>query len=603
MTSSPAVHYRVEALDLHAHLYGVTLTIAQPQPTQRVSLPVWIAGSYMVREFSKQLLEVRAEQGGRGVQVTQLDKSSWQVDCTADAPLVLHCRVHAHDDSVRTAWLDAQRGFFNGTSLCLQVDGCRHLDHALELVKPTSMPGWRVATGLTAARVDARGFGTYLASNYDELVDCPVEMGDFWSGHFKACGIEHQFVIAGAPPSFDGERLLRDTQKICETELHFWHGKATRKAPHQRYVFMLNTVAEGYGGLEHRNSTALICRRADLPRLGDASSSEGYITLLGLISHEYFHTWNVKRLRPSEFVQHDHARENHTQLLWFFEGFTSYYDDLLLRRAGLIDDAQYLRLLNKTIHQVLQTPGRQVHSVAQSSFEAWTKYYRPDANSANLTVSYYTKGALVALCLDLSLRRHGVRNHSLTLDQVMRALWQRCCMGRANGAMQESDVLALLQELSGRSWHREIQAWVHGTRDLPLQALLQAHGVAVQPETAPLAQRLGLRVSEDHAVQIRQVLHGSVAHQAGFAPGDEWLGIEVGGKTASAWRLKKLDELLLYAGQAKKVTALVSRDQRLLRLPLSLPNAKTGTHWRLSVGDVNKVQAWLADTPRSAPAR
>jgi predicted metalloprotease with PDZ domain len=592
-------HYLVEVADLHAHLYGVTLTIAQPSAQQRVSLPVWIAGSYMVREFSKQLLSISARQGTRAVAVQQIDKCTWDIDCTNDAPLTLHYQVHAHDDSVRTAWLDAQRGFFNGTCLCLQVQGQSDVPHLLELVSPEAAhphtANWQVATGLQAVKTNRQGFGIYMAADYDALVDCPVEMGAFWSGTFTACGVEHRFVVAGAPPSFDGARLLRDSQTICETAIRFWHGNKRSAIPHKNYVFMLNAVANGYGGLEHRNSTALICQRADLPRVADAAAkdaplSEGYTTLLGLISHEYFHTWNVKRLRPAEFARYDYAQENHTELLWFFEGFTSYYDDLLLRRASLIDDAQYLRLLNKTINQVLQTPGREVQSVAQSSFEAWTKYYRPDANSPNLTVSYYTKGALVALCLDLTLRQHGVRNHSVCLDDVMRALWTRC----QAGPMQEADLLAVLKELTGRSWAPEIKAWVHGTRELQVEKLLTVHGVTVHHDPAQLAQRLGLRVSEDHSVQIKQVLNGSAAHRAGFAPGDEWLGLEVGGKHASAWRLKKLDEVLLYAGTAKKVTAWVSRDAQLLRLTLTLPPANTPTTWRLAASDKAKIKAWLA---------
>lgn len=596
------MHYRIEAADLHAHLYGVTLTIEQPAANQLVSLPVWITGSYMVREFAKQITGISARQGKRYVTVHQLDKATWALDCEAGKPLTLHYQVHAHDDSVRTAWLTTQRGFFNGTSLCLQVEGQTDVPHQLELVADSFNAGgaaakWQVATGLTPVKTDRQGFGTYVAANYDELVDCPVEMGTFWSGSFKACGIEHRFVVAGATPAFDGERLLRDSQKICETAIRFWHGKKHSATPHKNYVFMLNAVADGYGGLEHRNSTALICNRADLPRLDDPKQSDGYTTLLGLISHEYFHTWNVKRLRPAEFARYNYTQENYTELLWFFEGFTSYYDDLLLRRAGLIDDAQYLKLLNKTINQVLQTPGREVHSVAQSSFEAWTKYYRQDANSPNLTVSYYTKGALVALCLDLTLRQHGVKNHSVSLDDVMRALWARCCTGKNDGPMTEADVLSVLKELTGRSWTAEFKAWVHGTRDLPLEKLLAQHGVNVQHDSAQLAQRLGLRVAEDHSVQIKTVLNGSAAHKAGFAPGDEWLGLEVAGKTTSqapsAWRLKKLDDLALYAGTAKKVTALVSRDRQLLRLNLALPDSKANSTWRLVLDNPKLVARWL----------
>ena len=595
-----AVHYTVQVADLHAHLFRVTLTVPAPAARQIVSLPVWIPGSYLVREFARHLQGLQARQGRRKLPVAQLDKCSWQIECRSGQPLQLSYEVYAFDASVRAAWLDARRGFFNGTSLCLRVHGQETLPHQLQLQPVAGQPQWQAATGLAPLKTNQRGFGLYQARDYDELVDCPVELGTFWSGRFKACGIEHRFVVAGALPSFDGERLLVDTQKICEAEIRFWHGQgaqAGRKAPHKSYLFMLNAVDDGYGGLEHRNSTALICGRRDLPRVGEKKTSEGYTTLLGLISHEYFHTWNVKRLRPAEFARYDYTQENYTELLWFFEGFTSYYDDLLLRRAGLIDDAQYLKLLNKTINQVLQTPGREVHSVAQSSFEAWTKYYRQDANSPNLTVSYYTKGALVALCLDLSLRQHGVKNHSVSLDDVMRALWTRCCTGKHDGPMTQADVLAVLKELTGRSWGTEFKAWVHGTRDLPLKKLLAAHGVTVQHDPAQLAQRLGLRVAEDHSVQIKTVLNGSAAHKAGFAPGDEWLGVEVAGKATSqapsAWRLKKLDDLALYAGKAKKITALISRDRQLLRLNLAWPDAKTNSTWRLMQDNPKLLSRWL----------
>ncbi|MGH8831820.1 MAG: M61 family metallopeptidase, partial [Polaromonas sp.] len=426
-TPSP-LHYRIEIGGLHAHLFHVTLTIAQPAALQRVSLPVWIPGSYLVREFSKNLQGLQAHQGGRTpIAVKQLDKCSWQIPCDPAKPLVLSYQVYANDNSVRTAWLDAHRGFFNGTSLCLKVEGQEKAPHALELPQPKAVSGWSAATGLTARKINKQGFGTYVAADYDELVDCPVELGPFWSGSFTARGVPHRFVVAGAAATFDGERLLADTQKICEAEIRFWHG--SKRPPYKNYLFMLNAVDDGYGGLEHRNSTALICTRKDLPRLGESKTAEGYTTLRGLISHEYFHTWNVKRLRPAELENYQYGSENYTELLWFFEGFTSYYDDLFLRRAGLLDNAAYLKLLNKTINQVMQTPGRLVQSVAEASFDAWVKYYRQDENTPNATVSYYTKGALVALCFDLTLRAEGRNAHGATLDDVMRALWLRCKAG------------------------------------------------------------------------------------------------------------------------------------------------------------------------------
>ena len=586
--SADPLHYLVEVMEPNNHLFRVTLTIARPAAQQRLSLPVWIPGSYLVREFAKNLSGLQARQGLRSrLAALQLDKCTWQIDCSPAKPLVVSYDVYARDNSVRTAWLDAGRGFFNSTSLCLKVEGQEQLPHTLEVPLPKAVTDWSLATGLTAQKIDKRGFGHYQAADYDELADCPVEMGAFWSGGFTACGVPHRFVVAGALPGFDGAKLLADTQKICEAEIRFWHG--SKKPPFSHYLFMLNAVDDGYGGLEHRSSTALICNRKDLPRAGDAKVSDGYTTLRGLISHEYFHTWNVKRLRPAEFENYDYSRENYSSLLWFFEGFTSYYDDLLLRRAGLLDNAAYLKLLNKTINQVMQTPGRLVQSVAEASFDAWVKYYRQDENTANATVSYYTKGALVALCLDLTLRT--ASGHSATLDDAMRALWLRC----KAGPMRESDLADVLESLGNRSFAPELAQWVHGRGELPLEALLAQHGVGVLEEPAQLAHRLGMRVTETHGLQIKTVLRGGAAEQAGFAAGDEWLGVEPISKAptsaASGWRMNRLDDLNLVAGKAKKVVALIARDQRLLHLELAMPPA--GTTWRLVIKDPVPLERWL----------
>ena len=588
-----AVHYRVEVGNLHAHLFTVTMTIAHPAALQTLRLPVWIPGSYLVREFSKNLQNLAIRQGQRTLKVLQRDKATWQVHCTAGQPLTVAYAVYAFDNSVRTAWLDASRGFFNGTSLFLQAEGFENEAHGVELLPPPATPDWQAATGLTAVKTDRKGFGSYRADNYDMLVDCPVEMGLFWSGSFKAGGVPHRFVVSGMPPSFDGAQLLEDTRKICEAEIAFWKGKP----PFSSYLFMLNAVADGYGGLEHRNSTALICTRKDLPRQPRTTLAptthkqpEGYTTLLGLISHEYFHTWSVKRLRPAEFTQYDYTRENYTALLWFFEGFTSYYDDLVLRRAKLIDNAAYLKLLTKTINQVHQTPGRLVQTVAQSSFDAWVKYYRQDENTPNATVSYYTKGALVALCLDLTLRAEG----KTTLDAVMHAVWTRC----AGGPMTEQNLLDTLAELAGRSYTKELARWVHSTAELPVAELLENHGIQVNREPDQVAQQLGLRVKESNGLHIQQVLRGGAAEQAGFASGDEWLAIEnPTGPARGPWRMQVLDDLTLYSGKSKKITALVSRDKLLLKLSLTLPKATQAV--RLSVRDAIAANRWLDAAPKN----
>ena len=597
-----SIDYQVELLDLHAHLFRVKLHITRPHAEQILRLPVWIPGSYLLREFSQNLQNLQCHQGTHTVAQQQLDKATWRLACNTTQALHVQYEIYANDPSVRGACLGSTRGFFNGTSLFLCAEGFEDVPHHLELLSTPATPHWNLATALTPVRTQSTGFGLYRAAHYAELVDCPVEMGTFWSGNFLAYGIAHRVVVANAPPSFDGERLLADTKTICETTMAFWHGAPSRSArkaqgvPFTHYVFMLKAVPEGYGGLEHRNSTALICAHQDLPRLPrntlaapESAQPEGYTELLELICHEYFHTWNVKRLRPAEFAHYDYTRENYTELLWFFEGFTSYYDQLLLRRAKLLDDAGYLKALSKTINHVLQTPGRRVQSLAQASFDAWVKYYRPSENTANATVSYYTKGAMLALCLDLTLRAQG----KTTLDAVMRALWTRC----AGGPMKEDDLLAVLHTLAQRTFHQELKHWAHGKKDLPWAELLAQHGIEVQHEPAHIAQQLGLRIKEGPGLIVQQVLRASAAEKAGFCSGDEWIAIELpSGPARGPWRMHSLQDLMLYTNQSKKITALIARNKQLQQLSLTLPQTDNSSI-RLSVRNAKTAALWLDKAP------
>ena len=564
------IRYRIALHDLQAHHYRVTLTLPQPAPTQRLSLPVWAPGSYMVRDFGRHLSRLEARQGRTAVVLSQIDKTTWQADCRGRGALTLSYLVYAFDPSVRAAFLDSARGFFNGTSLCLRIEGRENEPHAITLGR---LPrAWSVATAMAG---DAQQ--GYLAANYDELVDHPFELGRFWRGAFEVAGVPHQLVVTGAWPGFDGERLLADTRRVCETQIAFWHGRRRPKPPFDRYVFLLNAVDDGHGGLEHRASTALVAARRDLPRSGLAPASDGYATLLGLISHEYFHTWNVKRLKPRELTHINYTQENHTALLWFFEGFTSYYDELLLLRAGLIDAPRYLSQVAKTVNGVAATPGRQVQSVAQASFDAWVKYYRGDENTPNATVSYYSKGALVALALDLSLRRE----RRGTLDDVMRHLWR----SSRGGPIDEADIAAALREVGGRSYRRELAAWVHGTDELPLAGLFDAAGVTRREAPAGFAAELGLRLAEGalSGVQVRSVLAGSAAGAAGVSAGDELLAVD-------GWRIRRLDDAQQWLQSGQNFTLLVARDQRLHALSVQ-PSAAAFPVLSLSLADKPSASA------------
>ena len=582
------VHIDLEVADLHAHLLRVHMRVPAAPAGLILSLPVWIPGSYMVREFAQHLQNLSAKQGRRALNVQALNKHQWQLDNAADQPLSISYEVYAYDPSVRMAYIDDERAFFNGTGVFVQALGLdARYEVTLQAPPHAATRDWQLVTGLTHKRVDARGFGRYLAADYDELVDCPVTMGRMWRAEFAVRGVAHTWAITGAPANLAGARLLRDTARIIEAEFDFWHGPKAQP-PWSRYVFMMHAADNAYGGLEHRNSTALVCARQDLPRQGpngqrpaaELKATDGYTQLLGLISHEYFHTWNVKRLRPAEFAQFDYGRENHTELLWWFEGFTSYWDDLLLCRAGLIDAATYLQLLAKTWNQVRQTPGEALQSVAQSSFDAWTKYYRITENTPNTTVSYYTKGALVGLCLDAALREQGQ-----SLRALMRSLWAHT----EGGPMAVSDIATALDELGCPALFKRLDTWVHRTDPLPVDAALQSLGVSCEGVDTPLAQQLGLRVREDATgLHITHVLRGGAGEAAGLCPGDEWLSVQVGAQHA---RVKSLKDVHAHLPRNGKFTALVARDGRVRSLKGQWP--ATVQAMKLGVQDTERVKAWL----------
>ncbi|MGC1816381.1 MAG: peptidase M61, partial [Casimicrobiaceae bacterium] len=467
-----AVHYRIRPLDPHAHEFEVCCTVDAPDAAgQRFRLPAWIPGSYLIREFSRQFVDVRAEAAGRPVAIVKEAKDLWRAD-PAEAPLTVVARVHAFDVSVRTAYLDATRGYFNGACVFLCPEGFEGTPCTVDVLPPEG-PGfahWRVATTLPSDGAPPQGFGRYRAADYDELIDHPVELGDFTLASFAAGAVPHQVALTGRHDA-DLERLTGDLGRICQWQNDLFGGGPASRAPFDRYLFLVTVLGSGHGGLEHRTSSSLLCSRNELPRRGHAEVGDGYLAFLGLASHEYFHAWNVKRIKPAAFTPYDLTRENYTRQLWAFEGITSYYDDLALLKSGIIDTTRYLELLGLTISNVLRTPGRRVQSVGDSSFDAWIKFYRQDENSPNAIVSYYAKGALIALALDLTLRLGG----RASLDDVMRALWNR--HGRTGVGVAENGIQSIAEELTGIGLGDFFGRYVDGTDDPPLAALLDAFGI------------------------------------------------------------------------------------------------------------------------------
>ena len=579
--NNSAILYRLQPHDPAGHRYRVTLTVARPDPEgQKLALPAWIPGSYLIRDFSRQIETLVARSRGRAVPVEKLDNHTWQA-APCDGALEVEYTVYAWDLSVRGAHLDQTHAFFNGTSVFLRVEGQEHEPCLLDLVAPRGLEHWKVYTALPEARgmqgaARRHGFGLYKAPDYDALIDYPVEMGTPQVIRFTAHGALHELVFTGEIPRLDLERVAKDVQAICETEIALFEPR-TKRAPFldstDRYVFMTMVTGDGYGGLEHRASTALMATRKDLPVIGQQGRGEGYRTFLGLVSHEYFHTWNVKRIKPAAFVPYGLSRPDLTRLLWIFEGFTSYYDDLLLLRAGCITRADYLRMLAKTITGVARAPGRKKQSVAESSFDAWTRYYKQDENSPNAIVSYYTKGSLVALGLDLTLRAQSGGRHSL--DDVMRLLWQRYgrdfYRGRQQG-LDEDSFPALVREATGVDVRRFVARYAYGTADVPLAELLATAGVTLQWKAASPIPCIDVRVSKQgDGLALATVFEGGAAHKAGLSAGDVLVAVDGLRVDAPAG----LDVLLSQyrAGERVQVHVFRRDELRVFTVRLSAPAA------------------------------
>lgn len=501
-------------------------------------MPAWIPGSYLIRDFARQVETIQAKCNGKPVGITKTGNHTWLCE-PCNGPLTLEYVVYAWDLSVRSAHVDETHAFFNGTSVFLGATGHTDVPCQVSLCPPPHTTDWKVYTSLppAAGHEDAaqrHGFGMYIAPDYDALIDHPVEMGTPQVVSFEACGALHEMTFTGVVPNLDLERIAADTKKICEAQIALFDPQE-RSAPFldssERYVFMTMVTGDGYGGLEHRASTALMTSRRSLPVKGQTQTDPGYQDFLGLVSHEYFHTWNVKRIKPRAFAPYQLTTENHTRLLWVFEGFTSYYDDLMLCRSGVVSEDDYLKRLGKVISNVLRTPGRLKQSVAESSFDTWTRFYKQDENSPNALVSYYSKGSLVALGLDLTIRHSTGGQRSL--DDVMRLMWQRYGLDffkaggqHATNGIKEEDMPALIKEATGVDTSEFIARYAYGCDDIPLEQLLQHAGITVERRCASRLPSLDVRLKETpSSLSIATAYEGGAAHLGGLSAGDELLAI------------------------------------------------------------------------------
>lgn len=564
------LHYQIEFDDYQQHLIHVTLRFVA-NPTQELWLPTWIPGSYLIREFAKHIESVKAyDEAGRELKISKFEKNKWRLFNTDHELITVEYDVYAYDLSVRGSYVDQTRLYVNPACVCLGLKDQEDAECELEVFLPNEFKHFTVATGL-ASKSLVKGRYTLKADNYMQLIDSPFELADQTRFSFEAEGIQHEFVISGKHAT-NVERLQADIQKICQTEIQLFGS-----APFKNYVFMTMATGNSYGGLEHPNSTSLITPRDDLPKANEPEEpSEDYQRFLGLCSHEYFHSWLVKYIRPENFVNYDLHKESYTSLLWIFEGFTSYYDDLILLRSGVISQASYLKLLKTQIDRYLQNPGREVQSVAESSFDTWIKFYRPDENSNNAGTSYYNKGCLVALCLDLGLRLRGS-----SLDALVRKLYENAQKGIQ---VSERSIFDLCEELTGHSWLEQINHLIYTTDELPLDQLFPEFGIEYQVKNDK-TQPFGLKVADKpEGVMIQQARRDGAGAKAGLSANDVIVAID--GLKASEKLLAK------YAKQQGEFVVHAFRRDELLQFTVNA--AETGlTTVELKVDDQQKVDGWL----------
>ncbi len=579
----------MSAHDRLGHVLRVDLIV--PPRTSHATIPIqlrmptWIPGSYLIREYARHVVRMQARCGETALAISKPKKDTWEIEiCAAgmSQSIAVSFYIYAFDASVRGAFLSSDRWYFNGAAVLPQWLG---YEGAIELDIIADDATGDVATTLPAFATDARGFGRYRVADYDALFDYPVEIGIHDRVSFDVVGVPHEIVVTGAVRT-DLQRIARDAQKICETHVRMFHAEGP--PPFKQYAFLLNILPDGYGGLEHRDSTSLICGVNDLPVAGDPTISEGYLQLLGLISHEYFHAWNVKRIKPSSFIPYDLTCESASEQLWVYEGFTSYYDDLALVRAGVISADDYLRLLGRNATSLARNPGRLTQSIAQSSAESWIKYYRQDENAPNALVSYYLKGGLVALLLDLTLRS----TTHFCLDDIMRGLWQDyACDPLAYRGTADDAIATRLRQLTGTDWQPWLARYVFGTDPLPLEAALLTFGIRLRWRTATNATDRGGRADasaisfgthslalgftmQDGTDRIKFVYAQSAAAAAGLSSGDQLVAIDERRATAG-----NIAEILARVRVGDVISMHVFRNQRLCALSITIPPTPTNTAW------------------------
>lgn len=516
--SVPNIAFTVSMLKPHTHMLEVEVRVkrgagVEAPPAEVLVMPVWTPGSYLIREFEGHVQGfVALDANGGALQWEKINKNSWRVVTNGSRDWRATYSVYANELTVRTNQLNSDHAFWNNAALLMYLEGFLNSPSTLQILAPQP---WKVATGLPPAPGPKN---TFRAENFDILYDSPVEVSSFKTLSFDVKGVPHRIVIDGEG-NYDPERMRRDVQKIVEASIELMG----REIPYKDYTFILHLRASTGGGLEHLNSTALGFRRFNF------KPESGYRSFLSLVAHEFYHLWNVKRIRPDALGPFDYTKENYTKLLWVAEGITSYYQDIILRRAGLITDKEFLAAAASSFQGLQKIPGRKVQSAEESSFDSWIKYYRQDENSVNSQVDYYDKGAIIGLLLDLEIRK--LSKGTKSLDDVMRHLYNEFYKKDRN--YTPADFQKVSELMAGASLEDFFAKYVRGREELDYNASLVAAGLRLDTTGTTAAQKpvekahLGADlVQEGDRLVVSRVYAGSPAYEQGLNTGDQIVALD-----------------------------------------------------------------------------
>ncbi len=549
-TSPPVqIYFEISFTEPQAHYIDVSMTVTGISQGQlELIMPVWTPGSYLIREFSKNVEAFKVISNGKPLYFQKLRKNSWLINTKNITAITVAYRVYAFEVSVRTSFVDSSHAFLSPAGIFLYPEGMLDLSSKIQIIPYSN---WKtVSTGLET--IDNKAYCFY-APNFDTLYDSPFEVGNQHVFSFTAAFVLHEVAMYGGG-MYHEETLTADFTRIIEEETIIFS-----ENPNKRYMFIIHNFNQGSGGLEHGNSTVLGVSRAAYV------TEKTYQDFLGLVSHEYFHLWNVKRLRPEALGPLDYQQENYTTSLWIAEGFTAYYDNLILRRAGLISVENYLKLIAADIINIENLPGRKIQTVTEASFDTWIKFYRPNENSPNSTVSYYVKGSLIALCIDLLIIHE--TNAERSLDDVMKRMYERFYKTENRG-YTEAEFKMVLEDVAGTSLNHIYEHYINGLEELDYNHYLGYAGLRLRicpPEIKPLPTTGFTAVLNAGKLLVTQVERDTAAWIEGINVNDELLAI-------NGNRIIDLEKSLQFQLPGDIIDLTLVRDGRLLQIPLTLQN-------------------------------